>query len=382
MVAVSWIWGVYAAAFVMFSNMIVLNMVTGVICEHMTAIVGGSVPESAEAYNQNFREARGKLQALFAPYDRHDKGLTPDVYEKVLLSQEGIASLDDHRIRVPPEYEQCVTVLNPYGSHRLSPIELSEALLRMRGKGERFESTLQFEIASYYGGMYRRSLATKEELRESVKESISHLGQNLSAELHSTLSDAYDLLPEIPPAGTPPEPRLWAAEVPDKLSEICAELHAQVEDLATVARRVPDKPSAVQLQRPTSRSEGTQTEEDCGDALDTLPAPPQAAVPEHMEAVFHASRYTCEPEALKDLVRSRSHHEDFFKRLLKVDFSANDLDRLSKNCTEKHQSEVHVSKRKRIFGKMNGDHVPKGMGALRVKALAKQPESKPLLLKK
>ncbi|CAK0866567.1 unnamed protein product [Prorocentrum cordatum] len=145
-VAKNWYWYLYFVGFIVFSNIIMMNLVTGIVCENVVA-TAKSDEHATHIYNEESRKFVEVLRALL-----HSRGI--DASSQIMFDQGEHAFLDimaDERVRellntfdvcLEIEDYQLFQILDEDGRGHLDSEQFVSSLLRLRGSKETMHSLL------------------------------------------------------------------------------------------------------------------------------------------------------------------------------------------------------------------------------------------------
>lgn len=354
MFAVHWAWGIYAAVFVACTNMLVLNMVTGVVCNHMCEMAKMERAKETRLVEERFASELLKLLEPCLDDDGHLE-LSQEVLGKVLRSPAVSRVLVSHEVPVHVDLEHVCTLLGKDQNGRANSEELVGCLQRMRGHSDNISHAMQRGMAQCTGSIAKCTSAAHAELRAAMKDLIFQTGLELSSEVDMIVESLFTFTPELPrPDPQDSAPKAWSLELPDSVTDACSDLDSALAAMRHLsAHDLPPAPPPC-LPRPASSSVGVQTEDDCADderkTLPEIPTPPKDA---HTQSeVLQASRFPCPPEVIEKLNRSKEHHESFFARLRTGKINEEDYKRLLDNRHLNHATDSQANRRKRILEKL------------------------------
>lgn len=186
---VHWGWYFYFAAFILFSNVVLMNLVTGIVCE---SVVNNAKDMEAEntVYEEESKKFKEVLLDILTYYD-----LTPDKeIDKVMFAclfrdkgvREALNTLD---ICLEIEDSQLFDILDEDGSGTLSFDEFFSSLLRLRGSKETLHSLLVQADLIRGGQEIKRHV-------DEAEEGIAEYAKAISGALQTKMSQRIGKLRE------------------------------------------------------------------------------------------------------------------------------------------------------------------------------------------
>jgi len=180
------IWYIYIVCFILFSNMVLMNLVTGIVCE---SVVNNAKDDELashvfEAESQKFNEVLAELiQDLGF---KSDKEITLADFKEIIRSVDVRETLNLMDICLEIDDEDLFQIIDEDGSGSLSFAELFQGLERLRGSKETLHSLLvQCDLV-------RHSHRVKLQLQESEDNMSAYatsLCEKLGSKLHSNLQE-------------------------------------------------------------------------------------------------------------------------------------------------------------------------------------------------
>jgi len=142
------LWAWYCAAFIILSNITLLNVVTGIVCEQVLQVAQRAPLLPKEAFEKKMEGYWEKLENLFNAADMDANGrLEEQEHVALLRTSEMRDMLKDMGIGLPLRKEWLLTVLDESHKGRLTCDEWIEGLLRLRGTGrDHLSEALQYDL--------------------------------------------------------------------------------------------------------------------------------------------------------------------------------------------------------------------------------------------
>ncbi|CAJ1381833.1 unnamed protein product [Effrenium voratum] len=192
-----WLWYIYFVCYILFTNVMVMNTVTGVICQ--TVVSHGSVDAGAKAqcYKEFDKLKEVVLDCILLEgfrYDVHDE-MSYEIFQVVMRNPGVRASFDAVDVCLDLEEEQLFNIIDENGDGKLSFDEFFMSLWRLRGSKDRLHSLLvQSDIVQTHKQLRDRVAQMSEtlvachaeecsQLRETLTERCQSLGQRLQEQL-------------------------------------------------------------------------------------------------------------------------------------------------------------------------------------------------------
>ncbi|CAK0876153.1 unnamed protein product [Prorocentrum cordatum] len=150
MIAESAWWALYVIAFVIVTNVMLMNVVTGVICEQVMELARKKIPDHQKTLDQ-LDLWKLKVWELFCEYDA-DGSSALDTGECVSLlrSVRMREVLLEMGVGLPLEREHIICVLDEGGKGTLSFHDLFSGILRQQGtKSDILSQSLQYGLARH-----------------------------------------------------------------------------------------------------------------------------------------------------------------------------------------------------------------------------------------
>jgi len=139
---VSWIWYVYLVCFIIFTNIVTLNLVTGIICNNVTEF-SADAKLQAKQYEEESRMFEEVLHDIFINLGFPTASdICFDKFQEIIRSQSVREAINTLDICLDIDDAQLFQLLDEDGSASLSFDEFVRSLLRLRGSKSAMHSLL------------------------------------------------------------------------------------------------------------------------------------------------------------------------------------------------------------------------------------------------
>lgn len=140
----SWLWFWYFVVYIMFSTVVIMNLVIGIVCE---SVVSHSNDEDADDELANYElelvQLREVMSDLMTANDFDmTKDLDNDSFRRLIQLPESREALNAMDICMEIEDSELFTIMDLDGSGRVSVEELLSSMMRMRGSKEKIHSVI------------------------------------------------------------------------------------------------------------------------------------------------------------------------------------------------------------------------------------------------
>eukprot|EP00929_Paragymnodinium_shiwhaense_P060538 TRINITY_DN30221_c0_g1_i1.p1 TRINITY_DN30221_c0_g1~~TRINITY_DN30221_c0_g1_i1.p1 ORF type:complete len:778 (+),score=137.60 TRINITY_DN30221_c0_g1_i1:121-2454(+) len=198
--AVSPLWYVYIVCFILFSSMVLMNLVTGIVCESVVANAKDEEVASHvyEAESAKFREVLQEIVTSLGYSSEQDINFTE--FRAIFRHPDVREALNTVDICLEIDEQDLFEIIDEDGSGSVSFYELFCGFLRLRGSKDMLHSLLVQCDLSRHGQVIRKemhevegnigSYATSlvERLEGKMKQRINELGETVAAAVASSNS--------------------------------------------------------------------------------------------------------------------------------------------------------------------------------------------------
>lgn len=173
-------WYVYIVCFILFTSMVLMNLVTGVVCDSVVNHARDEELASCvyEAESAKFKEVLEEL--LVSMGHSSEKEISLAEFKELIRSPPIREALNTLDICLEIDEEDLFQIVDEDGSESLSFHEVFSGLLRLRGSKDALHSLLvQCDLCRHSQRVRRELCASEESLGEYAESLIKHLGKKL-----------------------------------------------------------------------------------------------------------------------------------------------------------------------------------------------------------
>jgi len=172
-----WLWYIYFCCYILFTNVMVMNTVTGVICQ--TVVSQGSTDPGAKA--QVFKEfdklKEVVLDCMLLEGLNYEEEMSFEVFQQVMRNPGVRASFDAVEVCLDLEEEQLFSIIDENADGKLSFEEFFLSLWRLRGSKERLHSLLvQSDVVHTHKRLRERVAQMSEDLQSCSSQECETIG--------------------------------------------------------------------------------------------------------------------------------------------------------------------------------------------------------------
>jgi len=192
MVEHSRLWCLYLAAFMLVSNMALLNVVTGLICEMVMDIAHHTSPPTAEENMAAHNEQRLAMQRLFAKADVNGDGTVSEAeYLELLKTFQMQGELRDFGVGLPLDHFHILSVLDVDNNGCLSHDEFVDGLARQCGtRSDHLSQTFQFDLSERTHQILESAAETENAAKAAVRRSLRRISRRLFRRIDAQMTRA------------------------------------------------------------------------------------------------------------------------------------------------------------------------------------------------
>jgi len=172
-----WLWYIYFCCYILFTNVMVMNTVTGVICQ--TVVSQGSTDPGAKA--QVFKEfdklKEVVLDCMLLEGLNYEEEMSFKDFQQVMRNPGVRASFDAVEVCLDLEEEQLFSIIDENADGKLSFEEFFLSLWRLRGSKERLHSLLvQSDVVHTHKRLRERVAQMSEDLQSCSSQECETIG--------------------------------------------------------------------------------------------------------------------------------------------------------------------------------------------------------------
>lgn len=183
-----WLWYVYFVGYILFTNIMIMNTVTGVICQTVVSHSAMDAGVKAQSYREFEKLKEVVLDCMVLEGLQYDvnESMDFDMFRQVMRNPGVRACFDAVDICLDLSEEQLFSIIDENGDGELSFDEFFQSLWRLRGSKERLHSLLvQADIVHTHKRLKERMVQLTEDLEDYHREECAELREQLESRVQA-----------------------------------------------------------------------------------------------------------------------------------------------------------------------------------------------------